>query len=116
VVFLSRSINTEISFHEASLVEIHRLPDGTLCMSFEGVHLLHQLCEAFVYRKGVDRILRDGSPLEAFAMEEDDAEVLTLENKAGGLFMIIEWTDFQRHLQTTASYSFFCSSVTIETR
>jgi len=49
-------------------------------------------------------------------MEQEDAEVLTLEIRPGCLSVIIEWNDFQRHLQTTASYSFFCSSVTIETR
>ena len=49
-------------------------------------------------------------------MEKNDGEVLTLELKPGCLYMIIEWNDFQRHLQTTVSYSFFCNSVTIERR
>jgi hypothetical protein len=113
---LSSSINNEIGFHEASLAEARHLPDGTFCMSFKEVHLRHQLCEATIYLHGVDRILRDGLPLEVFAMEQEDAEVLTLEIRPGCLSVIIEWNDFQRHLQTTASYSFFCSSVTIETR
>jgi hypothetical protein len=105
-----------ISFHEASLLGAQQLPDGTLSLLFEGVHLRHHLCEASIYLKGVDRILRDRLPSDAFAMEEGDAEVLTLEIKPGCLYMIIEWTEFQRHLQTTASYSFSCNSVTIETR
>jgi hypothetical protein len=55
---LSLSMNDGVSFHEASLLEAQNLPDGSLRLSFEGVHLQDHLCEASINLKGVGRILR----------------------------------------------------------
>jgi hypothetical protein len=103
-----------ISFHEAGITGVRSFPDGTLCVSLEGVYVDGEMRNASIRLKGVRQIVRDGSPAESFTMEYEDGEVLTLEKNSDSLRLIIEWNDFEHHRHTTRSYQILCDSTDIE--
>jgi hypothetical protein len=104
----------QISFHDAGLIGIHNSADGTICLRLEGIHVNSGTANACVTLKGVRQILRDGLPIESFVMEHKDAEILTLKKQHDSLDLIVEWNDFENHLQETRSYIVPCDSAEIE--
>ena len=82
-------IEQNIGLHEAGVTDIRRDPDGTLFLLMEGVHVDDQLRNVSVRLNGVDQIMRDGLPVDDFAMECEDGEVLTLETGPDSIRLIV---------------------------
>ena len=106
-------LTQKLSFHESSLVSWHYF-GGALTLKFEGVHVEEAIRNAVLRLEAVSSILRDRVPVESFASEFEDGEVLTLEYTRTSLYVIIEWTDFKNHKSETHSYRIACESLSVE--
>jgi hypothetical protein len=99
-----RSIE-QLSFHESTLIGITR-QGQSLSLELEDVHTGDGNANVVITMSGVRAIVCDGKMIDKFAMEAEEAEVLTLQFSATSMELIVEWPDFLTHKDWTRSYQF----------
>jgi len=102
-----------IGFHESTLVGVHRA-GGTITLELEDVHLGDEIHSAVIRLSGVKSLTQDGTAVEDLILECKDGEILTLQHTETAMQLIIEWTDFKKHLSETHSYRIIFDSIETE--
>ena len=103
----------KVGFHEASVIGIQSA-SGIISLTLEGVRTEGGIKNVAVYLKGVEQITCDGSPIDELQMEYPDGEVLTLDSDPEAAHLIVQWNDFENHLEKTRSYDIKCQSFEVE--
>jgi hypothetical protein len=95
---------TQVSFHEATLVDISR-NGSTVSLALDDVCVAGVQRAAQVVIEGVSATLRDGSPVDGIRMEKADGEILTLCSEGGEITLAVQWNDFAAKNHETVVYS-----------
>jgi hypothetical protein len=111
---------TQVSFHEATIVDIFR-NGSTVNLTLDDVCIAGVQMAAQVVIEGVSATLRDGSPVDVIRMEKADSEILTLRREGGEIKLAVQWNDFAANNQGTVvhrawaedrtAYKPFCSGI-----
>jgi hypothetical protein len=62
-------LGQSILFNESYLTGVRNEANGTICLFLEGVQVDDQVTNVVVHLDNVRQIVRDGSPVDAIAME-----------------------------------------------
>jgi hypothetical protein len=103
-----------ILLDESDLTGVQDESNGTICLLLEGVQVNDQVQNVAVHLDNVRQIIRDGSPVDAIAMEQDYGEVLALKNTPDFVLLLIDWMDYSVHKHVTRSYHIMCDPIRIE--
>lgn len=94
----------QASLHEATLAGISQRGD-TIDLKLDDVAVGDARVPASVTINGVQRILREGSPVETVSMEAQDGEVLSLRQEGDRVLFVVQWNDFAAKRETIVTYA-----------
>ena len=97
----------EISFHEATIREIHTL-DQAISIVVDQASVESLKSAVRIERRDVTSIDRDGMSIDSLRMEKEDGEVLSLSTTSTGIELVVEWHDFLPLVSETIAYKVQC--------
>jgi hypothetical protein len=97
----------QISFHEATIREIHTF-NRTITIIVDEAIVDSVESSVRIELHDVSSIHRDGVLIDSLRMEKRDGEVLSLSETSTGIDLIVEWNDFSPLVSETRAYEVQC--------
>lgn len=98
---------SEISFHEATIRDIHTL-DRAITIVVDEVIVESVKSSVRIELRDVTSIDRDGVLIDSLKMEKEDGEILSLSTTSTGIELVVEWHDFSPLVSETRAYKVQC--------
>lgn len=98
---------SKISFHEATIRDIHTLSRAITIVVDEA--LVESVKSSVqIELRDVAGVHRDGVLTDSLKMEKEDGEILSLSTTSTGIELVVEWSDFSPLVSETRAYKVQC--------
>ena len=94
----------ETSFHDSGLLDLNQT-GNTITLTLENVLVGDSQKNVQVKIAGVDKIVRNGDPIDELRMEKESGEVLTLRQEGKQVSLVIQWDDFKARTHEVIAYT-----------
>ncbi|MGJ9419815.1 hypothetical protein ACHAC9_18990, partial [Massilia sp. CMS3.1] len=98
---------SEISFHEATIRDIHTL-DRAITIVVDEAIVESVKSSLRIELRDVTSIERDGVLIDSLKVEKKDGEILSLFTTSTGIELVVEWHDFSPLVFETRAYKVQC--------